>query len=166
MPIEMGQKKATVSALPSWLAQSLMADEDDEDIEEEEPVAAQPAVSAPVSAPKLKRPGVAPKVEEAVEEAPKLKRPGVAPAQVAVPASSSRIVRIDPKGWLIKKLQQIDPTLFDYKTVDKKSQYSRLCQEERQPAGMTKAQYEAMKEIYTTDIDGSPTNLFWIDGNI
>ena len=156
MPIEMGQKKATVSALPSWLAQSLMADEEDEDIEEE-PVAAQPAVSAPVSAPKLKRPGVAPKVEEVAEEAPKLKRPGVAQVQAQAQAASSRVVRIDPKGWLIKKLQQIDPTLFDYKTVDKKSQYSRLCQEERQPAGLTKAQYDAMKEIYAED------NVFWIE---
>ena len=157
MPIDMGQKKATVSALPSWMAQSLMADEDDEEIEEEsvaaEPVAAQPAVSEP----KLKRPGVAPKAEEA----PKLKRPGIAPAapaQVSAQVSaSSRVIRIDPKGWLIKKLQQIDPTLFDYKTVDKKSQYSRLCQEERQPAGLTKAQYDAMKEIYAEN------NVFWIE---
>ena len=156
MPIDMGQKKATVSALPSWLAQSLVADEDDEEIEEEsvaaEPVAAEPAVA------KLKRPGIAPKVEEA----PKLKRPGIAPAvapsQVsAQAAASSRVIKIDPKGWLIKKLQQIDPTLFDYKTVDKKSQYSRLCQEERQPAGLTKAQYDAMKEIY------AESNVFWIE---
>ena len=157
MPIDMGQKKATASALPSWLAQSLMADEDDEDIEEElvaaEPVAAEPVAAQ--AAVKLKRPGVAP----VVEEAPKLKRPGIAPAQAPAqaPAASGRAIRIDPKGWLIKKLQQIDPTLFDYKTVDKKSQYSRLCQEERQPAGLTKAQYDAMKEIYAED------NVFWIE---
>jgi hypothetical protein len=154
MPIDMGQKKATVSALPSWLAQSLMAEEDDEEIEEE-PVAAEP-VAAQAAVVKLKRPGVAP----IAEEAPKLKRPGVAPAAPVAPSlasASSRVIRIDPKGWLIKKLQQIDPTLFDYKTVDKKSQYSRLCQEERQPAGLTKAQYDAMKEIYAED------NVFWIE---
>ena len=151
MPIDMGQKKATVSALPSWLAQSLVADEDDEEIEEES-VAEEPVAAVA----KLKRPGIAPKVEEVAEEAPKLKRPGIAPAQVQ-PSASSRMIKIDPKGWLIKKLQQIDPTLFDYKTVDKKSQYSRLCQEERQPAGLTKAQYDAMKEIY------AESNVFWIE---
>jgi len=66
---------------------------------------------------------------------------------------------IDPKSWFIKKLQEVDPGLFNYKTGDKDDNgYSRKCagNEDRQPSILTKDQYEQMREIYKDD------PIFWI----
>ena len=61
---------------------------------------------------------------------------------------------VNPKSWFIKKLQEIDPRLFDFKTDDKDDNgYSRKCAgyDDRQPSVLSKDQYERMREIYETD---------------
>ena len=66
---------------------------------------------------------------------------------------------VNPKSWFIKKLQEIDPRLFSYKTEDDDDNgYSRKCAgyDDRQPSVLTKDQYERMREIYQDD------PIFWI----
>jgi hypothetical protein len=66
---------------------------------------------------------------------------------------------VNPAGWFIKKLQEIDPRLFSFKTEDKDDNaYSRKCGavDGRQPSILTKDQYERMREIYEND------PIFWI----
>jgi hypothetical protein len=66
---------------------------------------------------------------------------------------------IDPKSWFIKKLQEIDPRLFNFKTGDKdENGYSRKCAgfDDRQPSVLSKDQYDRMREVYEDD------NIFWI----
>ena len=61
---------------------------------------------------------------------------------------------INPKSWFIKKLQEIDPRLFTFKTDDKDDNgYSRKCAgyDDRQPSVLSKDQYERMREIYEND---------------
>jgi hypothetical protein len=61
---------------------------------------------------------------------------------------------IDPTSWFIKKLQEIDKRLFKYTTdPSDKNGYSRKCagNEDRQPAVLTKDQYDRMREIYEDD---------------
>jgi hypothetical protein len=66
---------------------------------------------------------------------------------------------VNPKSWFIKKLQEIDPRLFVFKTEDEDDNgYSRKCAgyDDRQPSILTKDQYERMREIYEND------PIFWI----
>ena len=66
---------------------------------------------------------------------------------------------VNPKSWFIKKLQEIDPRLFNFKTEDTDDNgYSRKCAgyDDRQPSVLSKDQYERMREIYEGD------NIFWI----
>jgi hypothetical protein len=66
---------------------------------------------------------------------------------------------VNPKSWFIKKLQEIDPRLFSFKTEDEDDNgYSRKCAgyDDRQPSVLTKDQYERMREIYQDD------QIFWI----
>jgi len=66
---------------------------------------------------------------------------------------------VNPKSWFIKKLQEIDPRLFVFKTEDDDDNgYSRKCagHDDRQPSILTKDQYERMREIYEDD------PIFWI----
>jgi hypothetical protein len=66
---------------------------------------------------------------------------------------------VNPKSWFIKKLQEIDPRLFSFKTEDEDDNgYSRKCAgyDDRQPSVLTKDQYERMREIYQDD------PIFWI----
>ncbi len=61
---------------------------------------------------------------------------------------------INPRSWFITKLQEIDPALFNYTPEDKDADgYSRLCagNDDRQPAVLTKEQYERMREVYEND---------------
>lgn len=100
------------------------------------------------------------------------KRPIVATTQntatVATQQQSEKLVPlrgedeqrlVDPRSWFIKKLQEIDPRLFKYKTSDKDDNgYSRKCagNDDRQPSILTKDQYDRMREIYEND------PIFWI----
>ncbi len=66
---------------------------------------------------------------------------------------------INPKSWFIKKLQEIDPRLFDYKTsIEDENVYSRKCAgyDDRQPSILTEEQYDKMREIYEND------NIYWL----
>lgn len=66
---------------------------------------------------------------------------------------------IDPKNWFIKKLKEIDPRLFDFKTESEdENPYSRKCagHDDRQPSILTQNQYDRMREIYEND------NIFWM----
>jgi len=61
---------------------------------------------------------------------------------------------VDPTSWFIRKLQSIDKRLFEFKTgPTDKNGYSRKCagNEHRQPAVLTKEQYDRMREIYEDD---------------
>jgi hypothetical protein len=60
---------------------------------------------------------------------------------------------VDPTSWFIRKLQTIDKRLFKYKAGPNANGYSRKCagNEDRQPAVLTKEQYERMREIYEDD---------------
>ena len=65
---------------------------------------------------------------------------------------------IHPASWFINKLKAIDKRLFDFKTDKASNGYSRKCaaQADRQPAVLTKDQYDRMRAIYETD------PVFWI----
>lgn len=67
--------------------------------------------------------------------------------------------QITPQNWFIKKLQEMDPSLFTFKTGDaEENGYSRKCagHDDRQPAVLTEDQYERMREIYEDD------PIFWM----
>jgi len=82
------------------------------------------------------------------------------PTEVKQPIRNSEDQKlVNPKSWFIKKLQEIDKRLFDYKPKDgDKSAYSRQCagNDDRQPSVLTQDQYERMREIYEDD------PIFWI----
>jgi hypothetical protein len=86
----------------------------------------------------------------------------VATAATAVTAAKKQVdidqKKIDPKSWFITKLQQIDNELFGFSPDKDANGYSRQCGnvDDRQPAILTKDQYERMREIYKND------NIFWI----
>ena len=66
---------------------------------------------------------------------------------------------ITPQNWFIKKLQEMDPSLFTFKTGDaEENGYSRKCagHDDRQPAVLSEDQYERMREIYEDD------PIFWM----
>ena len=85
-----------------------------------------------------------------------------ATAVTAVTAAKKQVdidqKKIDPKSWFITKLQQIDNELFGFSPDKDANGYSRQCGnvDDRQPAILTKDQYERMREIYKND------NIFWI----
>ena len=89
--------------------------------------------------------------------------PQVKAAKPATPVVAKKQVdidqkKIDPKSWFITKLQQIDNELFGFSPDKDANGYSRQCGnvDDRQPAILTKDQYERMREIYKND------NIFWI----
>ena len=63
--------------------------------------------------------------------------------------------KINPTGWLIKKLQSIDNTIFAYTPTIKDKQYSRVCQahDDKHPAALTPDQYKRMVAEYKPEID-------------
>ena len=65
---------------------------------------------------------------------------------------------INPASWFINKLKAIDKRLFEFKTDKASNGYSRKCaaQADRQPAVLTKDQYDRMRTIYEND------PLFWV----
>ena len=66
--------------------------------------------------------------------------------------------QITPQTWFLRKLQEMDPFLFVFKTDSEENGYSRKCagHEDRQPAVLTEDQYERMREIYIDD------PIFWM----
>lgn len=58
-------------------------------------------------------------------------------------------------GWFIKRLQQLDPVLFDYKMPQhvKKEQYSTKCanNEDRYPLMLSESQYQQMRKLYAKE---------------
>ena len=76
-------------------------------------------------------------------------------APVAKP-TSSRLV--NPTSWFITKLQEIDARLFKFTPAGSLG-YTRQCagNEDRQPAVLTKEQYQRMRLIYKND------PVFWIE---
>jgi hypothetical protein len=83
--------------------------------------------------------------------------PAVKLAQKSVNEIEQKL--IDPTQWFINKLKSIDKNLYGYETGDSKVlTYSRKCggTDDRQPAILTKDQYERMREVYEKD------NIFWI----
>jgi hypothetical protein len=97
----------------------------------------------------------------------KKKKPSVGKVQSVIPAAklAQKSVDdmeqklIDPTQWFINKLKSIDKELYGYETGDSKVlTYSRKCggTDDRQPAILTKDQYERMREVYEDD------NIFWV----
>ena len=82
------------------------------------------------------------------------KGPRIAPQIVLTKEQEEEQKLVDPMSWFIRKLQSIDKRLFEFKTgPNDKNGYSRKCagNEDRQPAVLTKDQYERMREIYEDD---------------
>ena len=80
--------------------------------------------------------------------------PQIAPKVVLTKEQEEEQKLVDPTSWFIRKLQSIDKRLFEFKTgPNDKNGYSRKCagNEDRQPAVLTKDQYERMREIYEDD---------------
>jgi len=102
--------------------------------------------------------------EENENEAYSALAPASASALVSAPVSAPVSAvhdqkQITPQMWFIKKLQEMDPSLFTFKTGDaEENGYSRTCagHEDRQPAVLTEDQYERMREIYIDD------PIFWM----
>lgn len=66
---------------------------------------------------------------------------------------------VNPMSWFINKLKEIDKELFDFSTGKSGDNgYSRKCagHDDRQPAVLSKDQYERMRTIYEND------PIFWI----
>ena len=95
-------------------------------------------------------------IEDKVIEKAAVAAPIVAPVQKTVKQveQDDELKLVDPTSWFIKKLQEIDKRLFKYTTdPSDKNGYSRKCagNEDRQPAVLTKDQYDRMREIYEDD---------------
>ncbi len=105
---------------------------------------------------KKKRPtvGQMPVYQEEAEAEPGVEAEEAQP----LPTNEEEQKLINPKSWFIKKLQEIDPRLFDFKSETGANGYSRKCQDvdDRQPSVLTKEQYERMREVYEND------NIFFI----
>lgn len=84
------------------------------------------------------------------------------PAAKAATAAATKSVDdqklVNPTSWFINKLKSIDKRLFDFKTDKASNGYSRKCaaQADRQPAVLTKDQYDRMRAIYENDL------VFWV----
>jgi hypothetical protein len=81
------------------------------------------------------------------------KGPRIAPPVLLTKEQEEEQKLVDPTSWFIRKLQSIDKRLFEFKPTDDKNGYSRKCagNEDRQPAVLTKDQYDRMREIYEED---------------
>lgn len=151
-------KKNTVSSLPTWVmndpfANPFNAVNSGEVLPETAPQPIDVSTKAATTSekPSKKRPKVmADKVEEEIIT-PKDEM------KLAVKREEQKI--INPKSWFIKKLQEVDSRLFEFKTDDDdENGYSRKCAgyDDRQPSIMTKDQYERMRDIYEND------SIFWV----
>lgn len=134
-----------------WLEEDPFAEQaDDMDVGEViAETAPQPLAPQPLEPLKKKKPTVGIVAQPAVA-APKL-------VEKSVNAMEQKL--IDPTQWFINKLKSIDKNLYGYETGDSKVlTYSRKCggTDDRQPAILTKDQYERMREVYEDD------NIFWI----
>ena len=98
--------------------------------------------------------------DEATVAAEAVATPTTAPTAPAAPKTKVAATAIaalgdeklvNPKSWFINKLQGIDPRLFT------EGVYSRVCaaNEDRQPAVLTKAQFDRMIEEYEEDVERS-----------
>lgn len=146
-------KEGSVNSVPDWMIDDPFANAGDvintgEVIPETAPSAINASTLPTETA--RKRPKVA-VTTAPVEEAP---------SKPLVPLRGEDEQRlVNPKSWFIKKLQEIDPRLFSYKTEDEDDNgYSRKCAgyDDRQPSILTKDQYERMREIYEDD------PIFWV----
>ena len=148
---DMAANKGSVASVPDWIADDPFAEEADAINEGE--VLPETAPSAIAASTQVDQSGVA------------KKRPAVAPPVPEMTKKQDRLIGddeqklVNPKSWFIKKLQEIDPRLFSFKTEDTDDNgYSRKCAgyDDRQPSVLTKDQYERMREIYEDD------PIFWI----
>jgi hypothetical protein len=109
----------------------------------------------PLQAPKRK--GIIIKRKNKGTEPPKTNVPLVSAKKGPLNDEEQKLV--NPKGWFITKLQQLDQRLFGYTPATKgEKPYSTKCQsiDDRQPSVMTKEQYERMRAVYEND------RIFWI----
>ena len=92
-------------------------------------------------------------IVESAKAAVSKKGPRMAPQIALTKEQEEEQKLVDPTSWFIRKLQSIDKRLFEFKPINDKNGYSRKCagNEDRQPAVLTKDQYERMREIYEDD---------------
>ena len=88
-------------------------------------------------------------LREEEEEAP------VAKGKTKIKEKVDSESKINPTGWLIKKLQSIDNTIFAYSPTIKDKQYSRVCQahDDKHPAALTPDQFKRMVAEYKPELD-------------
>jgi len=135
------EKKSPENAIPDWMANDPFADAvvNGQEIPDAMPNA------MPNAMPDTKE------EKEQKDEFKPRKRPQV--EEVKVAEADEKLV--NPKSWFIKKLQEIDPRLFSFKTEDTDDNgYSRKCAgyDDRQPSILSKDQYERMLDIYKDEI--------------
>jgi hypothetical protein len=153
----MQPQQGSVNSVPDWMVDDPFAGEGDALNEGEVLPETAPAVVEASTVPQetggpRKRPQVA--VITSPEEVA-----AAAPAKLVPLRGEDEQRLVNPKSWFIKKLQEIDPRLFVFKTEDEDDNgYSRKCAgyDDRQPSILTKDQYERMREIYEDD------PIFWI----
>jgi hypothetical protein len=146
-------KPAEESSVAAMAASSSMPIEEQDALSKGELI-----VSDPPSAP--------PRSMKRTKKEPSSKAPAPIPSKKSALLQNLEQKLVNPDGWFIKKLQEIDENLFKYKgaTVGEKA-YSRKCAsyDDRQPSVMTQDQYENMRTVYEND------RIFWvvypIDGN-
>jgi hypothetical protein len=154
---QQGLKPNPDTASSMWLEEDPFADESDYMVVGEVTAATAPNPLAQAVEPKKTKPGVGVAAKPA--EASSLVPVDAPKKPLDKSANDMEQKLIDPTQWFINKLKSIDKNLYGYETGDSKVlTYSRKCggTDDRQPAILTKDQYERMREIYEDD------NIFWI----
>jgi hypothetical protein len=150
-------KEGSVNSVPDWMIDDPFAEMGDAVNEGEVLPETAPSAVAASTVPQeavgiqRKRPQVATTTTT--------QQSGPVPAKLVPLIGEDEQRLVNPKSWFIKKLQEIDPRLFKFKTEDEDDNgYSRKCAgyDDRQPSILTKDQYERMREIYEDD------PIFWI----
>jgi len=94
-------------------------------------------------------------LQESPVQIPIQKSPQSAKVVAAAGEDAAESQKIVSHQWFIKQLQKLDPVLFKYKAEKSKGElhYSSTCasNEDRQPAILTRDQYQNMKSIYAQD---------------
>jgi hypothetical protein len=150
-------KEGSVNSVPDWMVDDPFAEGSDALNEGEVIPETAPAV---VKASTVPQEGVAPVKKRPQVAVTTTTEEGAPAPERLVPLRGEDEQRlVNPKSWFIKKLQEIDPRLFAFKTEDEDDNgYSRKCAgyDDRQPSILTKDQYERMREIYEDD------PIFWL----
>ena len=144
-------KKGSINSIPDWMVDDPFANESN---------AINQGEILPETAPNPIEASTVPQETNELRKRPQVtSTPIIKTTEKIVPLGEDEQRLVNPKSWFVKKLQEIDPRLFVFKTENEDDNgYSRKCgaSDDRQPSILTKDQYERMREIYEDD------PVFWI----